>query len=100
MPHSVQKEAMQEFKGTLNQAIASLNVARSAYSSMILTPAAIQVPTGSGDKGYQKLVEAATLLEIANLECTAAIFERAKEDARKEAAKPEIVQMNGGTLHN
>jgi hypothetical protein len=45
-------------------------------------------------------VEAATLLEIANLECTAAIFERAKEDQRAEAAKPAIVQMNGGSLHN
>jgi hypothetical protein len=47
----------------------------------MLTPAAVQVPTGSGDKGYQKLAEAATLLEIAHLECIAMIFERAKMEA-------------------
>jgi len=46
------------------------------------------------------LAEAGGLLELAMVQCTAAIFERAKEDQRAEAAKPAIVQMNGGNLHN
>ena len=81
MSHPVQKEEMDHFRGAISAAIANLNVAKAAYSSMMLTPAAIQVPTGSWDKGYQKMVEAATLLEIANLECIATVFERAKLDA-------------------
>jgi hypothetical protein len=100
MSQPIQNAAMQEFKGTLNQAIASLAVTRAAYSSMMLTPEQVRCLQPRDDKGYQNLINAAELLEVAMVECTAAIFERAKEDGRKEAAKPAIVQMNGGTLHN
>jgi hypothetical protein len=46
------------------------------------------------------MVAIGPLLEAAMIQCTASIFERAKEDQRAEAAKPAIVQMNGGSLHN
>jgi len=45
-------------------------------------------------------MNAAEQLEMAMVSCTASIFERAKEDQRRDAAKPAIVQMNGGNLHN
>jgi len=96
----VQKSDLENFKGALNQAAASLTVARMAYSSMMLTPDQVQSPNTSNDKGYINLVNAGPLLETAMVQCTAAIFEQAKEDQRKEAAKPAIVQMNGGNLHN
>jgi hypothetical protein len=101
MSQAIQKEQMQEFKGALNQSIASLAVAKAAYSSMMLTPEQV-VPNrySSEDKGYGDLIEASALLETANVQCTAAVFERAKADARADAAKPAIVQMNGGSLHN
>jgi len=66
----------------------------------MLTPEQVQSPATSNDKGYLDLAEAGGLLELAMVQCTAAIFERAKEDQRAEAAKPAIVQMNGGNLHN
>lgn len=100
MSQSIQKQDLEQFKGSLQQAIASLAVARAAYSSMMLTPEQVQSPATSNDKGYINMVSAGPLLETVMVQCTAAIFERAKEDQRKEAAKPEIVQMNGGNLHN
>lgn len=81
MSHPVQKEEMEQFRAAMSTSIANLNVAKAIYSSIMLTPAAVQLPTGSGDKGYQKLGESATLLEIANLECIATIFDRAKMEA-------------------
>lgn len=67
---------------------------------MMLTPEQLRNPTTLNDKGYHTLVQAFAVLEMASVECTAAIFERAKQDQRQEAAKPAIVQVNGGTLHN
>src|SRR5664280_2534295 len=100
MGNPIQKSDLEAFKGTLQQAIASCAVAKSAYSSMMLTPEQVQNPYSEDIKGYQDLTRAAELLEVAMVECTAAIFEKAKTDQRAEAAKPSIVQMNGGSLHN
>jgi hypothetical protein len=100
MSQPIQNAAVDQFKGALNQAIASLAVAKAAYSAMMLTVSAVQLPSGSGDKGYINLVDAGPLLEMAHVECMAAIFERAKEDARREAAAPKIVSMDGGRMPN
>lgn len=100
MSQSIQKQDLELFKGSLNQAIASLAVAKAAYSSMMLTPDKVQSPATSNDKGYINMVNAGPLLETVMVQCTTAIFERAKDDQRADAAKPAIVQMNGGTLHN
>jgi hypothetical protein len=81
MSHPVQKEEMEQFRAAMSTSIANLNVAKAIYSSIMLTVAAVQLPSGSGDKGYVSLTDAATLLEIANLQCVATIFDRAKLDA-------------------
>jgi hypothetical protein len=100
MIQPIQKDAMDQFKGTLNQAIASVAVAKATYSALMLSPEQVQSPATSNDKGYINLDAAGPLLEIIMVQCLAAIFERAKEDQRKEASKPAIVQMNGGSLSN
>lgn len=96
----IQKQEFEQFKGALNQAIASLSVAKAAYSSMMLQPEQVQSPATSNDKGYVNLDAAGPLLEVAMVQCTASIFEQGKADVRAEQAKPAIVQMNGGNLHN
>jgi len=100
MSQPIQKQEMENFKGTLSQAIASCSVARASYAAMMLTPEQVKCLQPRDDNGYQNMMNAAEQLEMAMVSCTAAIFERAKEDQRAEASKPQIVQMNGGTLHN
>jgi hypothetical protein len=100
MSQPIQKDQLNEFKGALNQAIASVAVAKATYSTLMLSADQVQSPATSNDKGYINLDAAGPLLETAMVQCTAAIFERAKEDARKEAQKPAIVQMNGGSMSN
>ena len=100
MSQPIQKSEMENFKGTLSQAIASCSVARASYAAMMLTPEQVRNPNTSDDKGYQDLIEASSLLETAMIQCTAAIFERAKEDQREQAAKPVVMGINGGKLSN
>jgi hypothetical protein len=47
----------------------------------MLTTSAVQLPSGSGDKGYVHLADALVALEQAQIECVEAIFARIKFDA-------------------
>jgi hypothetical protein len=78
---SIQKDTVEQFKGQLSQAIGALAVAKATYSSLMLTPAAVQLPSGSGDKAYVDLCDAGQLLELAMVLGIAAVYDRAKLDA-------------------
>ena len=92
----IQQAEVDKFQGALNQAIASLAVARAIYSSILLTPDQVQSPGASNDKGYINMTNAGPSLDMALNQCMTAIFVQAQKDKeemeREQAKKPQIVR--------